>query len=190
MGLPLVTKSEFKTYVGLTSTSQDAIIDSLIPKVSELVKSICGRTFVDYVNDAKTEYLLGGAKFMNVSEPPITAISSLEYSSDYGASYTTLTEYTDFVWNRRDDTIISLTGLDFDSKPNAYRITYTGGYETLPPDLRLATLDLVNYYLRNDMAVHSTRSQGSNTVQIEYVINTNLPAHIKRVLDLYTLSFM
>lgn len=190
MGTSLVTKAEFKAYAGLTSTTQDAAIDSLIPKVSELIKSICGRSFVDYVNDAKVEYPLGGAAFINVSEPPIIAISSLEYSSDYGATYTTLTEYVDYTWNRRDDTIVSISGTDFDSKPNAYRLTYTGGYETLPQDLKLATLDLVNYYLRNDMAVHSTRSQGSNTVQIEYVINTNLPAHIKRVLDLYTLSFM
>ncbi len=190
MGLPLVTKTEFKAYAGITSTTQDSIIDSIIPKASELVKSLCNRSFVDYVNDAKVEYLDGGAMLMNVTELPIISIASLEYSSDYGATYVTLEEYTDYVWNRRDDTLRSITGRDFDNKPNAYRITYTGGYEVLPADLKLAVLDLVNYYLRNDMAVHSNRAQGSNTVQIEYVTNTNLPAHIKRVLDLYTASYI
>lgn len=190
MGLNLVTKAEFKAYAGLTSTSQDAIIDSLIPKVSELVKNLCGRTFVDYVNDSKVEYLDGGAAYMNVTEFPVIAVQSFEYSEDYGKTYTALTEYTDFVWKRKDDTIQSINGTDFSNKPNAYRITYTGGYEELPTDLKLAVLDLVNYYLRNDMAVHSNRAPGANSVQIEYVTTTNLPAHIKRVLDLYTSSFI
>ena len=53
MGLNLVTRAEYKAYVGITNDSQDKIIDALIPRVSELVKNYCRRTFVDYINDAK-----------------------------------------------------------------------------------------------------------------------------------------
>lgn len=188
MGNNLVTKSEYKAYAGLTSPTQDAQIDSIIPKVSELVKSICNRTFVDYVDDAKVEYYDGGTNYHVLKEYPVIAITSVEYSADYGNTYTTLTEYTDFAVRKTDDTLIPIGATEFPYAINGYRITYTGGYTELPSDLKLAVLDLVTYYLRNDMAVHSNKAQGTNTVQIEYVTTTNLPAHIKRVFDLYTAS--
>ena len=46
--------------------------------------------------------------------------------------------------------------------------------------------DLINYYVRNDSAIHSQKAVGANAVQIEYITSTSLPAHIKRVLDQYT----
>lgn len=50
-------------------------------------------------------------------------------------------------------------------------------------------MDLVTYYVKNDMSVHSPKAPGTNTVQIEYVLSTTLPAHIRRVLDQYTGNF-
>lgn len=190
MGLPLVTKAEYKAYAGITSTTQDSQIDSIIPKISELIKNICGRTFVDYVGDAKVEMYDGGTNYYVLQEFPVLAVSSVEYSADYGKTYTTLEEYVDYVVNKRNDSIDSISGENFPAKVNSFRITYTAGYETLPQDLKVAALDLVTYYLRNDMAVHSNRAQGSNSVQIEYVTNSDLPAHISRVLNLYRSSFV
>ncbi len=53
MATDLVTKAEYKTYMGISSTNSDTEIDFLIPKVSDLVKSYCRRTFVDYYISAK-----------------------------------------------------------------------------------------------------------------------------------------
>lgn len=190
MGLSLVTKAEYKAYAGITSTTQDTQIDAIIPRVSQLVKNICNRTFVDFTSDAKTEYFDGGGTVYNLEEYPVLSISSVEYSADYGNTYETLTEFSDYVWAKKDDSIRAISSSGFPYAPNAYRITYTAGYEVIPADLKLAVLDLVTYYLKNDMAVHSNRAQGSNTVQIEYVTSTNLPAHIKRILDIYRSSLI
>ena len=213
MGLSLVTRAEYKAYAGISSTSSDAVLDSLIPKVSELVKSICRRTFVDYVGDSKIEYTDGGGKTIELSEFPVIAVNSVEVSTDYGATYTTLTEFTDYVFAKSKNNIRPLpisTALDsnsnldstawrgsyvnksdliFQELINGYRVTYNAGYEILPGDLKLAIFDLIAFYIRNDSAVHSTKSVSPNTMQIEYVSSTNLPAHIKRVLDLYTVSY-
>ncbi len=70
-----------------------------------------------------------------------------------------------------------------------YKLTYTAGFEVLPEDLKLAIFDLTTYYMKNDMAVHSNKAPGTNTVQIEYVTTTNLPSHIKRVLDQYAANY-
>lgn len=216
MGLSLITRAEYKAYAGISSTSSDAILDSLIPKVSELVKSICRRSFVDYVNDYKIEYSDGGTETLELKETPVLSIASVEVSTDYGNTYTPLTEYTDYVFAKTKNNIRPLpqsitldpygnssytlsatwrTAVGGKSYPvfneliNGYRITYNAGYETLPEDLKLAIFDTITYYLRNDSAVHSSKSISPNTMQVEYIKSTNLPASIKRVLDLYTISY-
>ena len=192
MAKDLVTLAEYKAYAGISSTNQDSIISSLIPQVSSLVRSICRRTFTEYVDDFKTDTFstnIGG--MILLKETPLIMVSSVEYSEDYGKTYTELVEFEDFVVNVETDAIEIIAGalIDF-RKTNAFKVTYTAGYEVLPNDLKLAILDLVTYYLRNDAAIKSSKALGSNTVQIEYITNTQLPAHIRRVLDLHTSSYI
>lgn len=207
MGLPLVTRAEYKAYQGISSTTSDTAIDTLITKVSELVKSICRRSFVDYVDEAKVEYSEGGSNTIELSETPVLSVSSVEYSSNYGAEYTTLTEYVNYAFSKTQNNIRPILVVSpppevigyipygsrsnpiFPEAINGYRITYTAGYETLPEDLKLAVLDLIAYYIKNDSAVHTHKLAQPNTMQVEYITSTNLPAHIKRILDLYTASY-
>ena len=56
-------------------------------------------------------------------------------------------------------------------------------------DLKLAVLDLVEYYSKNNSAVHVNRDVTPNVTQIQYVATTNFPAHIKRVLDQYIADY-
>jgi len=186
MALDLITLQEYKTYTSINSTNQDSAIQSLIPKVSALVKQICRRTFVDYLEDFKTETVRSCVNSrILLSETPVTQISSVEFSENFGKTYTTLEEFTDYVVDSEAVEFILPIFRDY-NKVNAFRVSYNAGYETLPEDLRLAILDLVTYYLRNDSAVHSTKSVSPNTMQIEYINSTNLPASIKRILDLHT----
>ena len=187
MANDLVTKSEYKTYMGITSVNSDTEIDFLIPKVSDLVKSYCRRTFVDYVADIKIEYFDGGFKQFLLKETPIVTIASVAYSTDYGKTYTNLVKYTD--WVIQGDSIRSLNPSGFAELINGYKVSYFAGYEALPGDLKLAVLDLIEYYSRNNGAVHSSRDLNPNTTQINYVASTNLPATIKRVLDQYVADF-
>jgi hypothetical protein len=184
----LITKADYKAYVGITSVNSDTAIDSLIPKVSALVRSICRRTFNNYVSDAKTEYCEGGAYLLVTDEYPVLTISSLEQSIDYGKTYTPMIEFTDYVLNMRSGEINSIADI-FPFRINGYKIVYTAGFETIPEDLKLAVMDLVTYYIKNDSAVHSSKPTTPNTVQVQYITNTNLPAHIKRVLDLYAANY-
>jgi hypothetical protein len=189
MGISLITKAEYKTYMGISSTNSDTEIDFLIPKVSELVKSYCRRTFVDYYDEAKIEFFDGGFKTLLLKEAPVVGIVSVARSTNYGKSYTPLTKYTD--WVNQGDAIVSLTPGGFPELINGYRVTYNAGYDlaVFPADLKLAVLDLVEYYSRNNGAVHSSRDLNPNTTQISYVSTTNLPAPIKRVLDQYVADF-
>lgn len=190
MGKNLVTKSEYKTYAGISSTNQDAEIDLLIPKVSELVKSYCRRTFIDGLEDILVERTNGGFNNIILKEAPVTQILSVEKSTNYGQTYTSLTEYTDWVLDTETNTVVSLSAVGFEKLINGYQVSYYAGYETVPEDLKLAVLDLVTYYRKNDASVHNNRTPGGGgSVQLEYIMNTNFPAHIKRVLDLYVADY-
>lgn len=186
----LVTLAEYKSFVGITSTNFDTEVKSLIPMISEYVKTYCDRTFIDYYDDSKVETFAGGVPYFLLKEFPINSIDSVEWSQDYGKTYTTLVEFTDYVIDTEHDRIAPINKDVFPKYTNGYRVTYTGGYEKLPQDLKLAVLSLVEYYLKNDMAIKSQRDQGSNTVQVEYVTTTNLPSHIRRILDMYKGSFI
>ena len=187
MGKNLVTIQEYKAYANLTSPNHDTEINSLIPKVSALVKSYCKRTFVDYIDDPKLQYFNGGTASHILEEGPVRQVLSVEYSSDFGQSYVPIQEYVD--WVQDDEYILSVSPSGFARQLRGYRVTYTAGYEQLPEDLKLGVMDLITYYRRNDAAIHSNKAPGTNSVQIEYISSTTLPAHIRRILDLYRADY-
>jgi len=190
MGLSLVKLAEYKSYTGKNSTTDDAAITTIIPKVSELVKSICRRSFVDYVNDSKVEQFNNAPHgILNLTEPNVLTLDSVEFSTDYGLTYTNLEEYLDYVLDKKADQVTLLNHAEY-NRINAFQVSYTAGYETLPEDLKIAVLDLVTYYLRNEASINSQKGVGSNNVQIEYVTNSKLPAHIQRILDLYAANYL
>jgi hypothetical protein len=191
MGLPLITLAEYKAYAGISSTNQDTQIAAIIPAVSDLIKSICQRGFNDWVDEAKVEVFNGGYPKLFLDEYPIISINSVEFSSDYGYTYTELVEFTDYAVDNEDHSIITIGRdsrgypVEFSRYTNGYRVTYYAGFDPLPSDLKIAALDLVSYYLKHEGSVHSPKAPGTNTVQIEYITKTSLPAHISRILDLY-----
>lgn len=183
----LITVAEYKAYAGISSTNQDTQLATTVQKVSHLVKNICRRTFVDYVDEYKADTFSGGLPRIPLPETPVINVVSVEFSNDYGKTYTNLVEYEDYVVDYARDVVEIIAGALVEyKKVNAFKITYTAGYEVIPEDLKLAIFDLVTYYIRNDAAIKSSKAVGANTVQIEYITNTNLPAHIRRVLDLHT----
>ena len=65
-------------------------------------------------------------------------------------------------------------------------VVYRAGYESLPQDLRLAVVDLVMYYHKNEQKQRQTIAgatiQNSTTSMRD---TPSFPDHIKRVLDMH-----
>lgn len=187
--MDLITKAEYKAYAGITSTNKDAEIDALIPRISALVKNYCRRTFIDYYNTVNIEYFNGPAMYFPLKEYPVVEVVEVEISTDYGNSYASMIEYTDYVLDKSRGVVHSTQFDGFPERINGYKVSYKAGYAEVPEDLKLAVIDLISYYIRNDMAVHSNKAPGTNSVQVEYISTTSLPAHIRRVLDLYVADY-
>lgn len=187
MGTNLITKAEYKAYAGISSTTQDAEIDVLIPKVSDLVKTYCRRTFVDYYDEAKVEMFRGGYGTFPLKECPVVSVLSVQTSDDYGQTFSKMTKFVD--WVQEDDYVVAVNQAGFAPKIGGYKVTYLAGYETVPQDLKLALLDLITYYRKNDASVHNNRAPSGGSVQLEYVTSSGFPSHIRRVLDQYVSDY-
>lgn len=185
MSETLITLQEYKEANSINSTEYDGRISSIILRASNYIKSYCNRTFIDHY-DKLTSSFLPIVEYSNIngyfypSEFPIQELVSVEYSIDYGTTYTPYTSIS--VFDRQKDAI--LIGADDTSsieQANAFKITYKGGYSSTPEELKLACIDLVDFYYKNE----STPRKTSNNNVVEYVMGSDLPSHIKRVLDLY-----
>ncbi|HIE78513.1 MAG TPA: hypothetical protein EYP92_06830 [Candidatus Thioglobus sp.] len=185
----LVTSDEYKDYQGITSSTNDSKLSVLTGHVSDLIKNYCGRTFCDWYNVTKTEYFdtTKVNKLYTVEWPINTTYASTEvaYSKDGGVTYTALVKNTDYYLDE-DGIRADYSGLINFLSSNLFkgiRVKYRGGYDSInvPKDLKLATYDLITYYLRKEQSPR--KSIGDTSV--EHVKSTDFPPHIKRVLDLY-----
>lgn len=190
----LTTLSDYKAAEGIQSPKDDARLNFLIPSVSELVKTYCGNSFVDYYSTNKVESINvdWDTHIIQLTESPVNTIVSVEERETYDSSYTTLTTTNhEYYLNTSTDSIVRTTGgttyKHWARGPGAVRVTYTAGYASLPLDLRLAVFDLITYYLKDEhkerrsIAGASIQNQASSSQRN----NVAFPDHIKRVLDLY-----
>ena len=182
----LITVDDYKIYANIVSSDQDERIELITTSISNYIKTYCGRSFIDNYDVSNstftdiTQYFSGGSDIVYTEEFPIVSVTSVSYTEDYGQNYTTLTEYTDYVVDKQHDRLKIFNSENIDS-PNYFKIVYKGGYSDIPSDLKLACFDLVEYYLKKE----STNRKTSGTVSVEYITTSDLPSHIKRVLDLY-----
>ena len=190
----LVTLIDYKAAEGVTTPKNDAQLNFIIPSVSQLVKTYCANSFVDYysTNKVDTINVNWGTHLIQLTESPVNSIISVEERETYDSSYVTLTTTShEYYLDSATDSLIRTTGgtayKNWARGPGAVRVTYKAGYSSLPADLRLAVFDLITYYLKDEhkerrsIAGASIQNQASTSQRN----NVAFPDHIKRVLDLY-----
>ena len=95
----LCTLQEYKDFSGLKGVQEDARINTLIPQVTQVVKTYCGTSFVDYYSTDKTEYfdiLDNLTSRVMLDESPLVSVSQVQERDDQASSYVTLiTENSD-----------------------------------------------------------------------------------------------
>lgn len=190
----LITLEEYKEAEGIQSPKEDLRIEALIPSVSQLIKTYCGNSIVDYYDTNKTEYLNinWDTEIVQLTESPVNNIVSVEIRDSYQDSYVELTEAAyEFYFDPTTDSIFRTTGgrnyRNWPKGPGAVKVVYTAGYETVPADLQLAVIDLITYYLKDEHKERRTLAGASiqNQASTSQRNNVAFPDHIKRVLDLY-----
>ena len=190
----LITLAEYKEAEGLQSAKDDLQINSLITSVSQLVKTYCGNSIIDFYSSNKTEtFNIDYETYaVQLTESPVVSIVSVEMRGTYREAYTTLTTgaYEYFLDEKTDSVIRTTDGSTYKNwprGPGAVKIVYKAGYASTPEDLKLAIADLITYYLKDEHKQRQTIAGASiqNQASSSQRNNVAFPDHIKRVLDLY-----
>ena len=189
----LITLAVYKDAEGLSTPKEDLRVNALIPSVSQLVKTYCGNSFVDFYSSNKTETfnINWGTHIVQLTESPVNAIVSVQERNAYNNAYTTLTTGAyEYSLDSSTDSILRTTSSSYKNWPtgvDAVKVVYTAGYSAVPEDLKLAVIDLITYYLKDEHKERRTIAGASiqNQASSSQRDNVAFPDHIKRVLDLY-----
>ena len=190
----LITLAEYKEAEGLSNPKDDLRLQTLIPSISELVKTYCGNSLVDYysTNKVETFSIDWATSVVQLTESPLNTVVSVEERRSYNEAYTTLTTANfDYYVDGSTDSIIRTNSggrtINWATGVGAVKVTYTAGYSTLPVDLKLAVIDLMTYYFKREHKERRTLGGASiqNSTTTSQADNVGFPDHIKRILDLY-----
>ena len=196
----LVTLQQYKDFAGLTGVNHDARIAVIIDNVSQLVKTYCGTTIIDFATTDKTEFFNIPDNHVDriiLSESPLISVSQVQERESQADSYVTLiTENSDnsgkyeYVVDLDSDSIVRTTSTgtrSFKKGHKSVKVVYRAGYTSTPDDLKLAVFDLVKYYMKDERKERMSIAGASVESAVSTSLRNNIgfPDHIKRVLDMY-----
>ena len=193
--MDLVTLEEYKEYNGIKKPDEDAKNSLLIDSVSALIKAYLGINNPEggnsYTETHTVEYDTDTIFLDRYPVDTITSVSELDRYTVDSTVHVPLAYSSDYSVNKELGTItrlLSPSGLArWPIGPGAVTITYTtapkwaGGI--VPADLKLAAIQLVNYYKNEEF-------RQSKTIQGSSIVNTlaqgeDFPKHIQVILDRY-----
>lgn len=118
-----ITVAEAKTWLGITDQSEDEQILALIEAASAAVSAVGNR---DFDKQTVTEYYYGMASsYLFLRRTPVISVDSVEING-------TAVEFTS------DSLTVKRTNGTFQTS-DYVKVTYTGGFEPIPADVKLAT---------------------------------------------------
>jgi len=123
-------------------TADDALLSSIITRVSKDVATRCNRVFEA---GTVTEYHKGdGTSELLVRRPPVNSVTSIHIDSDRVFGSDTAIDSGDIIISEEIDGMVILMDDYFDREPaiENVKIIYNGGYTTIPGDLERNVLRL------------------------------------------------
>ena len=179
----LVPLVDYKAYVGINNANDDPKLRMTLAFVSALVEDYCGRSFL---TATKTEQASATSGSIFLNNTPIQSVSKVDCINTSKETITVAA--SDYVVYQEEGMVelvdeASIYAADL-YKP--YTITYTAGYDELPAPLTLAIMELTTYHVKKQY-ITKTSSVNVNIASEDNKVtgNSDLPPHIKRVLDLY-----
>jgi hypothetical protein len=124
VSIKLLKTSDFKTFLGITGTSEDAVIDLINELVSARIQTYCNRVFENPGTDV-VEYPAGGSSILEPLQFPILSITSIKEDAQRqfaGSALDTSVYYQDGQVIHRTD------GKKWLNIPGSIQLVYKAGY--------------------------------------------------------------
>lgn len=173
----LATRASVKEHLGISATTWDAHIDTLITRVSAAIERDLARVFA---SANYTEYYDGdGSRALVLRHFPVTGITSIHVDNareTYNA--TTLVDSDDYTYDS-DSGIVTFDARLARGNKNV-RVVYTAGYATVPADIALACVLWVAH-LWNRRKSQGATSEGMGGYSVGYEIAA-IPIEVEKLL--------
>jgi len=152
----LVTTTAMNSYLGITTSStEESECDLLINAASTFAAHYCQRGLDDngvsrFISTARTEYYDGdGSDTLHLKAYPISTVASVYVDPDRDYASGDLLDTDDYVFYAMDG-VVKTDGALLSSGHKSIKITYTGGYDTVPYDLQNAVKELVTFWYKRN----------------------------------------
>lgn len=184
----LITLDQYKQAKGLIGDKEDSKLSFLIPSVSQLIKTYCHNSFVDYVDEPYEEFFTVETPFeksLQLSQSPTIEIDKV-FIRDMDEGIYNILDSSEYILNRKADIITKKSG-NWPLGTESVQVLYMAGYEELPVDIYLAAIDLVSYYLKEEYRTTKVIQGTSQHTPSGTTMRQDIgfPDHIRRVLDMY-----
>lgn len=144
----LATKADLVARLGRDVTcEEDARLEALLADASALVRAYTGRDFEQTTDDVVI--LRGQGGTIRLPQRPVTKVSLVQAIGAAGTPDITLVDWIfdgiDTIRVGEGNYVINLPAIwwDDDGYPGTYRVTYSHGYATPPPDVVMVVCSMV-----------------------------------------------
>lgn len=169
----LTTLDNVKSYMGITDTTDDTILDMLINRVSAWIENYCNRVFGNAIYDQL--YDGNNSVSMVVKNAPVTAFATLEIDGEEVLT-------GDYFWYDYGEVI--LESGRYGTKRQSIHCVYTAGYTVIPfevEDVAIKLTAMTFYGKGKDRLGISSKTLGREG-SVTYS-NTAIPSEVRHVLD-------
>jgi len=177
--MALVTASEYKTSRGVSGTDYDTRIGEAIDVASARVREYCGRSSSNGFESAERTEVYDGTdtNALRLAEWPITEVASVKLVSGVTAGVATFgstVDATGYYINGTAKELIryglmdwagwSAVGAVWPEGEGNIQVVYTGGYSTIPDNLKEAVMVLVDAWFQSTQRDTVTLNQEARGV--------------------------
>lgn len=184
--IDLTTLAEVKAYLGITGTTSDVLLQSLITAASQAIANYCNRTFqVTAYNEMRSGN--GNSEFVTLGYP-ITSVSSVTVNGNTIPSAGNAwprNGYSNGEWS------ITIDGYCVPRGRKNVALSYSAGYAVIPADLDQAAIELVALKYKQKDRIGVSGSEGIDGQHITYkdismsTSVTDVLRQYKRVIQVY-----
>jgi hypothetical protein len=142
----LVTVQNAKDFLGVSDNADDGRLEMYINMATDFIENYCQRRFKtgNYVDEV---YSGDGSDSLVLKNYPITALTSIQKNTAYNNSSNWETVSTEDYFYDSLSGVVENIGR-FTIGRNNFKITYAGGYTTIPYDLQYACMVIVEAMYR------------------------------------------
>ena len=195
MAAALDTLANVKLHLGISGSSDDALLDHLRATANDAVSRYCGRSFA---GGSFVEFFDGGARLLVLANYPVEP--GTEVRVDPGRFFTTESILpTDRYVVRDDRGLITLVnggpfvpGAAANRYPNAVKVMYATATASIPTSVTRAYAELIGHWYRQVKTWIATNQQNVKTQTSDGVVTEypwgqsggfDVPKGVKKLLD-------